>query len=61
VLVDRHYTPAAKVVRWWRGRGGIEVGQTCVKQEEPAAGSPKPDEARLAARSRSRKGEGACA
>jgi len=28
VHVDRHYTPAAKVVRWWRGRGGIEVGQT---------------------------------
>jgi hypothetical protein len=31
------------------------------KQEEPDAGSPKPDAARLAARSRFRKEEGACA
>jgi len=30
-------------------------------RKEPAEGSPTPDEARLAARSRSRKGEGACA
>jgi hypothetical protein len=31
------------------------------KQEEPDAGSPKPDAARLAARSRFLKEEGACA
>jgi hypothetical protein len=50
-IVTTHRRP--KGVRWWRGRGGIDGGQTCVKQEEPTAGSLKPDAARLAARSRS--------
>jgi hypothetical protein len=48
---------ARKSRRWGTG-GSIAVGQTCVKQEEPAPGLPLVDGARLAACHRFRKGEG---
>jgi hypothetical protein len=58
VHVDRHCNfvrgNSAKVARSSRYRGRVNLGN----QEEPAPGSKRVDDARLAASHRSRKGEG---